>query len=244
MSDADGTTPCGPHRYRSVRERIGRYGHRDQCRGRRAATSPRRSTKPVAATNQAVAQNTTDIERIENNIAGSTVVAVCSDPDNPTVSDGGTVTNDVTLVGAGASAPVRLHNVANGLTATDAVNLGQLRSGLDAMMTSSMDYTDERFAASTAYTDMRIAEIGFDLAEMRDEAFAGTAAAMAMANIPQAIEPGRSMIGGGVGHFRGGTAFGMGYSTSFSDGRAVVKVSGTIDTKGRGGVAARAGFSF
>lgn len=204
------------------------------------------------ATNQAVAQNradidqnTADITTITNNLAGSTVVAVqYSDPDNPNVSNGGTITNDVALVGADASAPVALHNVANGVAATDAVNLGQLQSGLETAMAASMGYTDQRVADAMAYTDMRVAEIGFDLADLRDDAFAGTAAAMAMGSIPQTIEAGRSMISGGVGHFRGETAFGVGYSAAFGDGQGVIKLSGTIDTRGNGGVAAGAGFAF
>lgn len=196
-------------------------------------------------TNQNVAQNAADIETINNNLSGSTVVAVqYSDPDDPTVSNGGTVTNDVTLVGADASAPVRLHNVANGMAATDAVNLGQLQSGLNNVMEQTMGYTDQRFAEAIEYTDLRVAEIGFDLAELREDAFSGTAAAMAMSSIPQAIEADRSMVGGGIGHYRGETAFGFGYSRAFNDGRGVVKVSGTLDTHGKGGVAAGAGFSF
>ena len=74
--------------------------------------------------------NTNAITTINNNLTGSTVVATqYSNPDTPTVSNGGTLTNDVTLIGANAAAPVALHNVAGGTVAagsTDAVNGGQL----------------------------------------------------------------------------------------------------------------------
>lgn len=89
------------------------------------------------ATNQQVAANSADIagnrdsiETIRNNLRGSTVSPVqYSDADDPTRSNGGTITNDATLVGADPGAPVGLHNVAPGEVAagsTDAVNGGQL----------------------------------------------------------------------------------------------------------------------
>ena len=185
-------------------------------------------------TNQNVQQNTDDIQTINNNLAGSTIVAVqYSNPDNPTASNGGTITNDVTLIGRDASAPVALHNVADATAATDAVNLRQMEAGLTGVLTDSMNYTD-----------MRVAQIGFDLAELRDDAFSGTASAMAMASIPQALEPGRMMVGGGVGYYRGEASFGFGLSSAFADGKAVLKVSGTMGANGKGGVAAGAGFSF
>ena len=186
------------------------------------------------ATNQNVQQNTDDIQTINNNLAGSTIVAVqYSNPDNPTASNGGTITNDVTLIGRDAAAPVALHNVADATAATDAVNLRQMEAGLTGVLTDSMNYTD-----------MRVAQIGFDLAELRDDAFSGTASAMAMASIPQALEPGRMMVGGGVGYYRGEASFGFGLSSAFADGKAVLKVSGTMGANGKGGVAAGAGFSF
>ena len=186
------------------------------------------------ATNQNVQQNTDDIQTINNNLAGSTIVAVqYSNPHKPTASNGGTITNDVTLIGRDASAPVALHNVADATAATDAVNLRQMEAGLTGVLTDSMNYTD-----------MRVAQIGFDLAELRDDAFSGTASAMAMASIPQALEPGRMMVGGGVGYYRGEASFGFGLSSAFADGKAVLKVSGTMGANGKGGVAAGAGFSF
>lgn len=200
--------------------------------------------RQLYATNLAVSQNASDIQTINNNLVGSTGVAVqYSDADNPNVSNGGTITNDVTLVGANASAPVRLHNVANAIASTDAVNLGQLQNGLSDVMASSIGYTDQQFGEAIAYTDARLAQIGFDLAELQEASFSGTAAAMAMASIPQAMDAGGSMIGGGVGHYRGQTAFGFGLSQAFGDGSGVLKVSGTIDTRGKGGVAAGAGFA-
>ena len=193
------------------------------------------------ATNLQVAQNAADILTIGNNVAGSTVVAVqYSDPGAPTISNGGTVTNDVTLVGANLANAVSVHNVANGTLANDAVNLGQLQNGLSSAL-----------AEARSYVDTRIDEIGFNLAELdgdvrnlRRAAFAGTAGAMAVAAIPQAMELGRAVVGGGVGHYRGQTAFAIGASSAVNDGRAVIKIGASIDQRGKGGVSAGAGFSF
>ena len=126
-----------------------------------------------------------------------------------------------------------LHNVAAGTSTFDAVNLGQLQASVNDAMSGAM-----------GYTDARIAEVRFDLSDLRDDAFAGTAAAMALASIPQTVVAGKSMFGGSVGHYRGETAFGFGFSTTAADGEVVMKLSGTIDTDGNGGVAAGAGFSF
>jgi len=202
----------------------------------------------LAATNAAVAvnrtdidQNTSDIATINANLAGSTVAAVqYSDPDTPTQSNGGTVSQDVTFVGLDSSMPVRVHNVANGTLANDAVNLGQLQAGLADVMSSSMAYTDQRFDVLSSGLD----QLAFDLDEVRDEAFAGTAGAMALAGIPQTMDPGRSMIGGSIGHYRGETAFAIGVSTTFSDGDGVLTLGGTMDTNGKGGFSAGAGISF
>ena len=195
----------------------------------------------VAANRTDIDQNTADIATINSNIAGSTVVAVqYSNADTPTVSNGGTITNDVTLVGADLTQPVGLHNVRAGTAATDAVNVGQLQTGLANALAGARSYTDQRFDTLST----RVDGLSFDLAELRDDAFSGTASAMAVAGIPQTMEAGRAMVGGAVGHYRGQTAFALGFSTTFSDGSGVLKAGGTLDTDGHGGFSAGAGFSF
>ncbi|WP_169749359.1 YadA-like family protein [Croceicoccus naphthovorans] len=136
-------------------------------------------------------------------------------------------------MGADSSMPVRVHNVANATSAYDAVNLQQMQAGLDAAISSS-----------NAYTDMRIAELGFDLHELRKESRAGTAGALAVAGLPQVIESDGRMLAGAIGHYRGETAFALGYSGAFNDGRAVFKLNGTMDTHGYAGVSTGAGFAF
>ncbi|MFN3879301.1 MAG: YadA-like family protein [Brevundimonas sp.] len=81
------------------------------------------------ATNTQVAQNTTAITNLTNNIANGSLGPVqYSDGDDPETPNGGVRSDDLTLVGASGGA-VGLHNVADGRIAagsTDAVNGGQI----------------------------------------------------------------------------------------------------------------------
>ncbi|MBB5772899.1 autotransporter adhesin [Brevundimonas vesicularis] len=81
------------------------------------------------ATNTQVAQNTTAITNLTNDIANGSLGPVqYSDGDDPETPNGGVRSDDLTLVGASGGA-VGLHNVANGRIAagsTDAVNGGQI----------------------------------------------------------------------------------------------------------------------
>jgi autotransporter adhesin len=114
----------------------------------------------------------------------------------------------------------QITNVAAGARATDAVNLGQMNSGLADTLT-----------AANAYTDSRLAGMNFDLGQLRRDADAGTAAAMAVAGLPQAFTPGAGMIAGGIGVWRDETAVALGLSKAFRDGHTVVKGGATMTTR-------------
>ncbi len=124
-------------------------------------------------------------------------------------TDGGR--SNVVSVGA-AGSERQIANVAAGTRATDAVNLGQLNSGL---------------AGANAYTDSRFSALDYDLRRARRDASAGTASAMAAAGLPQAFTPGAGMIAGGMGVYRDQTAFAIGASKIFNDGHTIVKGGAT-----------------
>ena len=63
-------------------------------------------------------------------------------------------------------------------------------------------------------------------------ASAGTASAIAVASIPQAIEPGSKSVGAGVGYFKGQSAVSVGVSTRSESGRWITKFSAGADTRG------------
>ena len=103
------------------------------------------------ATNVQVAANTTAITNLGNQVAnGSTGPVQYSNPGSPTTPNGGTRTNDLTLVGA-AAGPVGLHNVAGGSIAagsTDAVNGGQVYA-LALTTVNAVSYNTDASGART-----------------------------------------------------------------------------------------------
>lgn len=133
---------------------------------------------------------------------------------------------------AGGAATV-LSNVAAGVSTTDAVNVGQLNSGINSAVTQANSYTDGRIAA-----------LDFDLREVRRDSYAGTSSALAAAGLPQAYEAGKGMIAVGGGTYAGQSAFALGMSKAFNDGHTVVKLSGTYDSQGKAGASGGVGYQF
>lgn len=127
----------------------------------------------------------------------------------------------------------RITNVSNGTRFTDAVNLGQLNAGMNQALVSA-----------NAYTDARINALQFDLKKARRDAEGATAAAMALAGIPQSYQPGMGMVGMGVGTWQGESAIAMGVSKASEDGTFVVKVGGAYNTRSEGGASAGFGIAF
>jgi autotransporter adhesin len=135
--------------------------------------------------------------------------------------------------GDAPSGPVSLHNVAPGISPTDAVNVAQLNSGLN-----------NAISQSNAYTDQRIMAISYDLAKVRKDSYAGTAGALATAGLPQAYSAGKGMVAMAFGAYMGESAFALGLSKAMNDGHTVVKLNGSYDTQGRAGAAAGIGYQF
>jgi peptidoglycan hydrolase CwlO-like protein len=250
-----------------------------------------------------VANNTTDITNLQTNVAGNTTaitnltVAVqngavgpvqYSNAATPTTPNGGTPSNDVTLVG-GAPGPVAVHNVADGVVAagsTDAINGGQLFDALDDLpgFIDAVTYDDSTHTAITlnsggsstvihnvapgvaptdavnvaqlnsgmsnaisvanAYTDARLDAVNFDLRRARHEARSGTAAALAAAGMPQAMEAGRTMIAGGMGTYRGKVGFAAGASYRASNGKSIYRLGVSYDSSEHFGANLGAGVEF
>ena len=105
------------------------------------------------ATNQQVQTNSLAIANLQVQVtsiaSGAAGPVQYSNPGSPAVPNGGTPTNDVTLVGA-AAGPVGLHNVGDGMIAagsTDAVNGGQLFLTNQAV-TAAQGTADEALATA------------------------------------------------------------------------------------------------
>jgi autotransporter adhesin len=148
----------------------------------------------------------------------------------PTTPNGGTPTNNVTLVGANPNQPVVISNVAAGVNATDAVNLGQLQTGLAAVNQSTLNqaanYTNQVAAATLAsanqYTNQK-----FNTA--MQAAHSAAAVGLAAASLRYDDRPGKLSVamGGGGWAGAGAGAFGIGYTTE--GGRVRLNATGATD---------------
>ncbi len=137
-----------------------------------------------------------------------------------------TSAGEVSVGAAGAARQIT--NVAAGSAPTDAVNVAQLEGVLNQ---------------SIAYTDARMAAFGADLDAVAREADAGTAAAMALAGLPQANGVGASMVAGAIGVWRDEAALAFGLSHRF-DRQWTIKAGGTFTESGDSGFNAGIGFEF
>lgn len=126
-----------------------------------------------------------------------------------------------------------IHNVAPGTADTDAVNVQQFKGGIQQAVDWANAYTDQRFNA-----------INGQIEQMGHRASAGTAAAMAMAGLPQAYEPGKSMAAMAGGTFRGESSLAIGVSTISEGGRWVYKLTGSTDSRGDAGMTVGAGIQW
>ena len=73
---------------------------------------------------------------------------------------------------------------------------------------------------------------------------AGTASAMAMTGLPQAVLPGRSMLSAGGGTYEGQSAVAVGLSTMTDNGRWIIKGQVSGNTQGDVGGAVGVGYQW
>ena len=143
------------------------------------------------------------------------------------------VSNVVGVVSVGKEGETRqIQNVAAGVvsaTSTDAINGSQLYATAEGLAGTTINMGNQ---------------LNNRINEVKDDANAGVSSAMAMAALPQAYIPGKSMLTGGMATYNGQGAVAVGLSKLSDNGRWVLKVSGSADTKGNAGGAVGAGFHF
>ena len=133
--------------------------------------------------------------------------------------------SNLTLGNGQAPSGTVISNVGAGVNGKDAVNLDQLNA--------------LRKDASNAFE-----QISSDLNSVDKNASSGTAGAMAMAGLPQAYLPGKSMASLAVSGYRGQGALAVGLSTITDNGRWVYKVNASAASRGKIGATAGAGLSW
>jgi autotransporter adhesin len=117
----------------------------------------------------------------------------------------------------------QITNVAAGTQANDAVNLSQMQGAVAGGVATANAYTDARFN------------------EAKRDSYAGTAAAIPIAGLPQATLPGRGMMAVAGSTYHGQFAMAMGVSALSESGRIAVKVTGSTNGHGDYSVTAGAG---
>lgn len=117
----------------------------------------------------------------------------------------------------------QVHGVAAGTADTDAVNFAQLK-------------------ATEAQFNQRLGDMDNHINRVEDNAYAGVAMALATAGLPQAWQPGKSMIAAAAGTYMGeqGYAFGLSYNTE--DGKYTFKATASGNSQGHFGGSVGAGY--
>jgi autotransporter adhesin len=127
----------------------------------------------------------------------------------------------------------QITHVAGGTQDTDAVNLRQLRAAQASAVQEA-----------SAVLDGKINQIAQGVQRVERNASAGTAAAMAMAAMPQSTVPGRGMLSAGTGGYGGQVAIAIGASMLSQSGRWIGKLNASANSQGRVGVSVGAGFQW
>jgi len=135
--------------------------------------------------------------------------------------------------GSDASVETRqIQNVAAGVvsaTSTDAINGSQLYHTNQAILNG---------------VNGNLANLGARIGQVEDAANAGAAAAMAMAGLPQAYLPGKSMMAVGGSVYRGESGYAIGYSTISDGGNWIIKGTATGNSRGHYGATAAVGYQW
>lgn len=73
---------------------------------------------------------------------------------------------------------------------------------------------------------------------------AGTASALATAQLPQAYIPSKNMIAAAGGNYQGQSCIALGMSSISDNGKVIIRLSGTANTQGKKGIAAGIGYQW
>ena len=126
------------------------------------------------------------------------------------------------------NAGYRVTNVGNAVEATDAVNLGQMRSEIASAVAPSLGAMESRL-------NSRIDSINKDVN-------AGNAQSLAAASMATVAQPGGGMMAISGGTYGGQQGYAVGYSQLSDSGNIAFRVVGSGNSRGKYGAAASVGF--
>ena len=161
--------------------------------------------------------------KTSTNDKGEVVVGLNKDiqVDSVTINNGGpTINQDGINMNEN-----RIKNLADGINATDAVNVRQLR-------------------AQGNQFNQRLNDLDNKVNKNRKRSDAGIAGVTAIANIPQVFLPGKSTLGVGVGGYGSQTAIAVGYSRAADNGKHIIKISTGINSQSKANFGAGYSYQF
>ena len=154
--------------------------------------------------------------------------------------------NNATAIGQGAKASAA-NSVALGQGSetgdiADSVSVGKV--GQERYITNVKDPVRGTDAANKQYVDRQVGSVRSELKKTDKKLRGGIAGATAVANIPQVTIPGASMVGVGVGNYKGQSAVAVGYSKASDSNKVIFKVSGAATTQGDYNIGAGVGYQW
>jgi autotransporter adhesin len=198
----------------------------------------------VAVGTGATASGTNSTAIGDNAVAsGAQAVALGNDAsasgDNSVAIGAGSVASGDDEVSFGAAGSERrLSNVAAGVNPTDVANMQQLSQVNNQVQAHSLLIEDNRRLIDAN----RQAIQGLDrkLKNVRDEANAGVAAALALAPIVPPMTEGQTAVMGGVGYYEGSSAVGVSVTHQLKSGQRSVYLNGGVSVTSENTVGTRA----
>ncbi|MFX1673835.1 YadA-like family protein [Paraburkholderia sp. A2WS-5] len=161
--------------------------------------------------------------------------------DNSVALGAGSVADRANTVSVGAAGSERqVTNVAAGTAGTDAVNVNQLN---DAQKQAE-NYADQRISQSMSNMSQSLSGLQDLVHDVLRRSYAGTAAAMAVAGLPQPTQPGKMMVAMAGGRYGGQTGGALGVSYVTENNKWVGKLSANTSTTGNTGVVVGAGYQW
>lgn len=163
-----------------------------------------------------------------------------------------TVSNSGVSLSNSSNDPITLSGIANGIEATDAVNVSQLNNLSSTISTQANAYTNqevtternariagdaETLASANAYTNQR-----FNNIETKYQA--AVASSIAIASLPQPTNAGYSMVSFSVGQWEKEQGYAVGVSGVTENNKWVYKAAGTGNSRGDFGGGVSFGFQW
>ena len=145
----------------------------------------------------------------------------------------------VVTVGNGTDETRQVQGVAAGVVSADST---------DAVNGSQLYYTNQAINQSVTNIGNYVVNMGNQINQRIDnvesDSKAGTAAAMAVAGLPQAYLPGKSMMAVAGGVYRGESGYAVGFSSISDGGNWVIKGTATGNSRGHYGATAGVGYQW